>query len=154
MIDNLTESRMPTRALAMRGAEILVRPTAYPEPLVSPPMNTWELQNRVRAHENMAYVVAPNTGGLITDELPQHFTPGDSMIVDYNGVIIGRAPYPGETMVSAEINLDALRRRRQDPRRNFLTQLRTELFSELYQQPVYPPNRYKNEPIRDRRGKG
>lgn len=29
-----------TRALALQGAEILIRPTAFPEPLVSPPMST------------------------------------------------------------------------------------------------------------------
>lgn len=139
-----------TRALAMQGAEVLIRPTAFPEPLVSGPMNTWELQNRIRAHENMAYVVAPNTGELISDELPMHFTPGDSMIVDFNGVITGRAPYPGETLVAAEINLDALRRRRQDPRRNFLSQIRSELFYELYSKPIYPADRYLDDPIRTR----
>ena len=139
-----------TRALALQGAEILIRPTAFPEPLVSSPMNTWELQNRVRAHENMAYVLAPNTGGLITDELPQSFTPGDSMIVDYNGVIVGRAPYPGETIVTAEINLQGLRGRRQDPRRNFLTQIRSELFRDLYTDPIYPKNLFGNDALATR----
>lgn len=141
-----------TRAMALQGAEVLVRPTAFPEPLVSPPMNTWELQNRVRAHENMAYVLAPNTGGLITDELPMAFTPGDTMAVDYNGLIIGRAPYPGESIVCVEINLRGLRARRQDPRRNFLTQIRSELFQDLYKQPIYPQNLFLADPITDRKG--
>lgn len=139
-----------TRALALQGAEILVRPTAFPEPLVSAPNNIWELQNRLRAHENMAYVLAPNTGGLLTEELPGSFTPGDSMIVDYNGLVVARAPYPGETIVSAEINLQGLRGRRQDPRRNFLTQLRTELFDDMYRQPIYPANRYATQHLTKR----
>lgn len=139
-----------TRALALQGAELLIRPTAFPEPLVSAPNNIWELQNRLRAHENMAYVLAPNTGGQLTDELPGAFTPGDSMIVDYNGLVLARAPYPGETVVSAEINLEGLRGRRQDPRRNFLTQLRTELFDGLYRQPIYPANRYASVPLTQR----
>ncbi len=139
-----------TRALTFQGAEILLRPTAYPEPLVSPPMNTWELQNRVRAHENIAYVIAPNTGGLITDELPKDFTPGDSMIVDYKGVVIGRAPYPGETVVASEINLKALRARRQEPRRNFLAQVRSEMFDGLYDGEIYPANMFLQSPITDR----
>lgn len=139
-----------TRALALQGAEILIRPTAFPEPLVSEPNNIWELQNRVRAHENMAYVLAPNTGGLLTDELPGAFTPGDSMIVDYNGLVVARAPYPGETIVSAEINMQGLRGRRQDPRRNFLTQLRTEIFDGMYREPIYPANRYSSTPLTQR----
>ncbi len=140
-----------TRALTFQGAEILLRPTAYPEPLVSPPMNTWEIQNRVRAHENIAYVIAPNTGGLITDELPADFTPGDSMIVDYKGIIQGRAPYPGETVVASEINLKALRARRQEPRRNFLAQIRSEMFDGLYDDEIYPANMFLQSPIKNRK---
>lgn len=141
-----------TRAMALQGAEVLVRPTAFPEPLVSSPMNTWELQNRVRAHENMAYVLAPNTGGLITSELPTCFTPGDTMAVDYNGLIIGRAPYPGESIVCVEINLRGLRARRQDPRRNFLTQIRSELFQDMYKDPIYPQDLFLADALQDRKG--
>lgn len=104
----------------------------------------------MRAHENMAYVLAPNTGGLLTEELPQCFTPGDSMIVDYNGIIVGRAPYPGETVVTAEINLQGLRGRRQDPRRNFLTQIRSELFQDLYADPIYPKNLFDQATLTSR----
>lgn len=139
-----------TRAMALQGAEILVRPTAFPEPLVSSPTNIWELQNRLRAHENMCYVLAPNTGGHLTDELPFGFTPGDSMIVDYNGLIVGRAPYPGESVVTAEINLQGLRGRRMDPRRNFLAQIRSELFDGMYRDPVYPANRFQETPMQQR----
>ncbi len=139
-----------TRALTFQGAEILLRPPAYPEPLVSPPMYTWELQNRVRAHENIAYVIAPNTGGLITDELPAEFTPGDSMIVDYKGVVQGRAPYPGETVVASEINLKLLRSRRQEPRRNFLAQIRSEMFDTMYDSEIYPANMFLQSPLNQR----
>ena len=140
------------RALALQGAEILVRPTAFPVPLVFPPLDTWELQNRIRAHENMTYVLAPNTGGQLTEELPEYFTPGDTMVVDYNGMIVARAPYPGETVVCAEIHLEDLRRRRLDPRRNFLTQIRTEVFRDLYKEPIYPKNLFLKNPMKDRNG--
>ena len=143
-----------TRALGLQGAEVLLRPTAFPEPLVSPPMQTWELENRMRAYENLAYVLAPNTGGVITDETPTSICPGDSMIVDFNGVIVARAPYPGETIVSAVIHLEDLRRRRQDPRRNFLTQIRSEVFEELYQERIYPKNRFLEKPLLERRDLG
>jgi predicted amidohydrolase len=143
-----------TRSLALQGAEVLLHPTAFPEPLVSPPMETWEVENRMRAFENLAYIIAPNTGGVITEETPASICPGDSMIVDFNGVIVARAPYPGETIVSAVIHLEDLRRRRQDPRRNFLTQIRSEVFEDLYQEPIYPKNRFLKEPLLDRKDLG
>jgi predicted amidohydrolase len=139
-----------TRALALQGAEILIRPTAFPEPLISPPMQTWELENRTRAYENAAYVIAPNTGEVLTEEAAAFLFPGDSMVVDFNGVIVARAPYPGETIVSAVIHLEDLRRLRQDPRRNYLTQIRCEAFQELYQNPIYPKNKFLESPLLDK----
>jgi hypothetical protein len=73
------------------------------------------------------------------------------MAVDFNGAIVGRAPYPGETIVSAVIHLEDLRRRRQDPQRNFLTQIRCELFRELYQRNIYPPNKFLKDPLLERK---
>lgn len=143
-----------TRALSLQGAEILIRPTAFPAPLVSPPMDTWELENRMRAYENLAYVIAPTTGGVITEELPGSYFPGDSMIVDFEGVVVARAPYPGETIVSAVIHLEDLRRRRQHTTRNFLTQIRSELFQELYQKPIYPRNKFLKNPLLERKNLG
>src|SRR5690625_489168 len=102
------------RGLTLNGAEILIRPTAFPEPITYEPKNWWEIQNRARALENLAYVIAPNTGGMKRAEgeekhkqvLPQYFLPGDSMCVDFDGLVIGRTQYPGETLVSAVIDLD------------------------------------------------
>lgn len=134
------------RGLAMNGAEVLVRPTAFPEPLVYSPMDTWEIENRSAAYFNLAYVVAPNTGSAIGD-FPKYFCPGDSMVVDFNGMVIGRAPFPGETFFSAVINVDLLRARRSDASRNFPSQLKAEVFREIYKQPVYPKNLLLKRPI-------
>lgn len=134
------------RALVMNGAEILIRPTAFPEPLVYSPMDTWEIENRSAAYFNLAYVIAPNLGGSIGD-FPKNFCPGDSMIVDFNGVTIGRSPYPGETFFSAVINTELLRERRADPSRNFPSQLNAEIFREIYKDPIYPKNILLEKPI-------
>jgi len=134
------------RALAMNGAEILIRPTAFPEPLVSPPMDTWEMENRSAAYFNLTYVIAPNTGAIISD-FPKYFCPGDSMVVDFNGMIIGRAPYPGETFFSSVINVQLLRERRADASRNFPSQLKTEVFREVYKDSIYPKNLLLEKPI-------
>ena len=50
------------RAFALNGAEILYR-ASLPEPWVS--REIFEVQNRSRAIDNTAYMIAPNTGSLI-----------------------------------------------------------------------------------------
>jgi predicted amidohydrolase len=142
------------RALAMNGAEIIIRPSAIPEPLISPPMSIWEIENRVRAYENLVYVVAPNVGTMI-DQKPIIFTkfnePGDSMIVDFKGIILARLPYPGEGICATEINLGLLRKRRLESSRNYIPLLRNEIMREIYKDEIYPINLLcKGEPIPDR----
>ena len=51
------------RQLALAGAEVLIRVSAYMDPWgATPPMDWWTLVNRCRALENLAYVVAANQG--------------------------------------------------------------------------------------------
>jgi predicted amidohydrolase len=138
-----------SRALAINGAEIIIRPTSYHAPLISSPLNYWELQNRTRAWENLVYMIAPNTGIFIDTPFPQLWAPGHSMIVSYDGSILAEIPHPGEGVVSGVINLDILRKRRKDVNRNLLAQLRTEVFKLIYKDPVYPKNRCLKEPYRD-----
>jgi len=55
--------------------------------------------NRTRAIENMAYVVASNQGSSLRS-YPPFSWPGGSMIVDYDGRVLARAePGPGERIV-------------------------------------------------------
>ena len=129
-----------TRALALNGAEILLRPTAMPEPLVS--RGVWKAENQVRALENTAYVIAPTIGRIESDELPQTSWPGGAMITDYRGVVLSDANYPGEGYCHGIIHLEELRRQRMGDERNFLPLLRNELWEQLYSRPVYTANRY------------
>jgi len=136
------------RALAIQGAEIIIRGN-FVEPITSPPNNIWEIQNRHAAWANIAYIIAPNTGEMEEgSRRPRSFNSGDSMIVDFDGRILARTPYPGEAATSAPIYLDILRRRRVDPGRNFLTQLRTEVYREVYKENIYPKNLYANPETR------
>lgn len=125
------------RALALNGAEIISHPQ-MPDPFVSTGM--WQAQNRSRALENLTYILAPNRAELFSMERPKRQSPGHSHIVDFNGEVVARCEHGGETIVSTTIYLDALRRRRQDPSWNFLTQLRTEAFRSIYDEPIYPAN--------------
>jgi predicted amidohydrolase len=137
------------RALGVQGAEIIIHPT-MPEPMISPPMEIWQMMNRMRAWENVCYVIAPTKGGGIEGLRPTKLGPGHSMIVNYNGVVLASADYPGEAIISATINLEELRRRRTDPSRNFPTLLRTEVYRKIYEKTIYPPNQFLNRSIQDR----
>jgi len=101
------------RELAFRGAEILVRVSAYMDPWgTAEPMDWWTLVNRTRALENTAYVVASNQGAAMA-HYPPFSWPGGSMVVDYDGRILAQAdPGPGEKVVVGPINIPALREER------------------------------------------
>lgn len=138
------------RALALGGAEVLVRVSAYMDPWgATPPMDWWTLFNRARAVENLAYVVAANQGAGASNYPP--FTwPGGSMVVDFDGRILAQAdPGPGEKIVVAPIDLDALRAER--ARRSghqMLSHLRLHAYTHSLTHPrvpTYPPPKSTDE---------
>jgi predicted amidohydrolase len=127
------------RELALQGAEVLVRVSAYMDPWgATPPMDWWTVVNRCRALENVAYVVAANQGAR-ADHYPPFSWSGGSMVVDWDGRIVAQAdPGPGEKIVVAPIELSALRAERE--RRaghHMLGHLRTEAYTQG-RRPVYP----------------
>jgi predicted amidohydrolase len=102
------------RELAFRGAEVLIRVSAYMDPWgTAEPMNWWTLINRTRALENTAYVLAANQGAQMA-HYPPFSWPGGSMVVDFDGRILAQAdPGAGEKVVVAPIDIENLRRERQ-----------------------------------------
>jgi predicted amidohydrolase len=129
------------RALALGGAEVLIRVSAYMDPWgATPPMDWWTLFNRARAAENFAYVVAANQGASL-ENYPPFSWPGGSMIVDFDGRILAQAdPGPGEKIVVGPIDVAALRAERQRRRgHDFLSHLRAEAYTDLYARPIYRP---------------
>ncbi|MHC4751029.1 MAG: nitrilase-related carbon-nitrogen hydrolase, partial [Planctomycetota bacterium] len=79
------------RQLSLGGAELLVRISAYMDPWgTAQPLDWWTMVNRVRALENMAYVVAANQSASLQN-YPPFSWPGGSMIVDYDGRILAQA---------------------------------------------------------------
>ncbi|MBI2315764.1 MAG: hypothetical protein HYU75_01655 [Betaproteobacteria bacterium] len=133
-----------SRALGLQGCEVMIRSSGVAEPDGSPPQQLWEISNRAHAAFNTMYVVACAPGYLNVKGNPANAYPGHSMVVDFHGAIIQQSPYPGETVTAAQISLEAVRRRRTDPRQNWLTQLRTEGFRDMYSKPIYPINLYKD----------
>jgi predicted amidohydrolase len=128
------------RQLALGGAEVLVRVSAYMDPWgATPPMDWWTLINRCRALENLAYVVACNQGAQ-AKHYPPFTWPGGSMIVDYDGRILAQAdPGPGEKIVVGPIDLEALRADRERRQgHHMLAHLRMEAYP-AYQRAIYLP---------------
>jgi predicted amidohydrolase len=127
------------RQLALNGAEVLVRISAYMDPWgATPPLDWWTVVNRCRALENMAYVVAANQGASLA-HYPPFSWPGGSMVVDYDGRVLAQAdPGPGEKIVVGPVDLAALRAERERRRgHHLLAHLRTEAYA-AYRRPIYP----------------
>jgi formamidase len=130
------------RQLSLAGAELLIRLSAYMDPWgTTQPLDWWTIINRVRALENMAYVVAANQAASLQN-YPPFSWPGGSMIVDYDGRVLAQAePGTGEKIVVGPVDLAALRAERQRRRgHHMLAHLRTEAYPK-YEQPIYPAGR-------------
>ena len=128
------------RQLAMNGAEILVRVSAYMDPWgATEPMAWWTVINRARAIENIAYVVAANQGARLKF-YPPYSWPGGSQVVDFDGRLLAEAsPGPGERIVVAPVDISALRHERTARRgHHMLSHLRTEAYP-TYRNHQYPP---------------
>jgi predicted amidohydrolase len=136
------------RELALQGAEVLIRVSAYMDPWgATPPMDWWTVVNRCRALENMAFVVAANQGAS-AKHYPPFSWPGGSMVVDYDGRILAQADAgPGEKIVVAPIDLAALRAERE--RRaghHMLAHRRPEVYRRAAA-PGYPAGGAANGPL-------
>ena len=135
------------RALAMNGAEIIYR-CSYAEPWVG--RGAWEIQNRARALDNTCYVVAPNLGpcALFPGETaPFDISGGKSMVINYKGEILGSHAAGTNSYTSGIIDIGALRHFRQQAGiGGWLKEIKSEIYSLIYQTPVYPKNMLHDSP--------
>ena len=132
------------RALAVNGAEVIIRPT-LPEPTVS--WGTWEFTSRARAFDNVCYLVCPNNGpyyNTVDKETPYSLLGGESMIVDYRGNIVTKVNNDSVTGVPGCLDLRALREyRATSPQSAHMVQMRSNLWKQIYDKwPEYPKNLY------------
>lgn len=89
-----------SRVIALKGAEIIVRPTALLRSF-----EIWELTNRARAYDNHVYLVGVN---IIGPDAGGNNGFGNSMIVSPVAETLALAP-AGETIVYAKLDPDPLR---------------------------------------------
>ena len=87
------------RALALKGAEIVVMPSAF---TLETGRDHWEVLVRARAIENAYFLVAPGQWG---PHPPGRRTYGRSLVVDPWGIVLAQAP-DGTGLVLADLDLD------------------------------------------------
>jgi len=134
------------RALTFNGAEVVYRPSE------AVPMTnsggraggSWMVQNRGHAEFNNVYMLCPNTGPVYLSPSSRHpidIAGGQSHIVGYRGEVLAQSATTNNTIVSAIIDIEALRQfRAMNLNSNWLKDLRTEIFSEMYRDPIHPKN--------------
>ena len=135
------------RMFMFRGAEVLLHPTSDHG---AADKWAWESAKKVRASENMMYLVSTNATGQIGTFIPEGQTLGNSKIIDYHGRVLENVGGPGEsTVASATIDVEALRRERRIPGAgNRLLRQRIEMYRPLYNQTsFYPPNQFADAPM-------
>jgi predicted amidohydrolase len=143
------------RALAFNGAEVVYRPSEA-IPLTNsgyPGGGTWMLQNQAHAHFNSLYMVCPNVGPVFVHpgmKDPFDVGGGSSHIVDYMGNVVSYSSSGYNTAVAATIDIEALRQFRvMNLNSNWIKDLRTEIFRNMYEEPIHPKNLWlKHEPQR------
>ena len=134
------------RALAFNGAEVVYRPSeAMPMTGTSyPGGGGWLIQNQGHAQFSSLYMICPNVGPVYAHpgmSVPFDVGGGNSHIVDFYGNVISYSASGTNTMVAAIIDIEALRQFRvMNLNSNWLKDLRTELFKEMYSTPLHPKN--------------
>ncbi|MGH8961626.1 MAG: nitrilase-related carbon-nitrogen hydrolase [Jatrophihabitantaceae bacterium] len=119
-----------SRALALRGAEVIVHSTSE---VSSPDLTPKAIARRARAIENTAYVVSCNSGGLAGIGIPADSTNGGSEILDFAGRPLARAGAGESVVACAELDLSVLRRERSRPGMgNLLSRTKTALWAQEY----------------------
>lgn len=102
------------------------------------------VQNRGHAEFNSLYMLCPNIGPVYLSANSKHpvdISGGNSHIVGYRGEVLSHSAQGSNTVVSAIIDIEALRQyRAMNLNSNWLKDLRTELFQEMYANPIHPKN--------------
>jgi predicted amidohydrolase len=148
------------RSLAFNGAEIVVNPMGFP--LAAPasgysvpdpesyPIDLRIMVRRVRAYENLVYILATNNGPS-GNRPPGKVLPSE--IIDYRGRALATGPDVGdERFVTADIDIEALRKARTTPEHmNGLTQVQVEIHRRGYNTAKFAHmNAFAKAPIKAR----
>lgn len=135
------------RCLALKGAEILYNPNAAGVE----PDDGGRFVRQSRAYENHCYLISPNIGPFVIDGEDQE-TGGRAPceIINYQGQIMAREEQSTELMVTAELDIESLRRFRSEApgKGNFLAQLQPQIHIPVYNSAdLFPSNAWRDTPM-------
>jgi predicted amidohydrolase len=97
------------RALVLNGAEIILHSTSEPHGILIDGKFFRDLERRVRAFENMVVLASANIGEMTDCNMPRGRNRGHSEILDHRGTTLTVAEAPGEVIVTANVDMRALR---------------------------------------------
>jgi N-carbamoylputrescine amidase len=103
------------RAMALQGAELLLYPTAIGSEPQDPTLDSrdhWTRTMQGHAAANMLPLVASNRYGIEVGEQKTITFYGSSFIADHTGAIVAVAERSGDAVLTADFDLDAVRRYR------------------------------------------
>ena len=136
-----------SRALAFRGAEVILHPTSD---YGADDNWSWQSAKKVRASENMLYLISSNSAGMPDALRGIYDIAGGSKIFDWEGRVLSQGPSPGESLrCSALIDVEALRKvRNKSSGFNRLAQARPEAYKKIYDNShFYPVNSFSKKPM-------
>ncbi|MCL2737106.1 MAG: hypothetical protein FWD75_10875 [Propionibacteriaceae bacterium] len=125
------------RQIAVNGAEVLIRCSAYMHPFTaSGPMDWWTAVSRVRSIENLCYGIHVNQGATMNEIPPYSF--GGTLACDYEGRVLAQVTEAGDRLLYTHFDMDALRAWRTNSKAHLnLGHLRTEAYTYL-DKPIFP----------------
>jgi predicted amidohydrolase len=135
------------RALALRGAEVLLHPLGSPRSAADADTAFGHIP-AVRAFENVAFVVSANFGPLDATAVDGPNGRWPSQVCDFEGRCLARAATDDECGVTATLDLAALRAQRRKPIRNFLAHLQSGLHAPDYAAAdLWPLSHWEDRPL-------
>ena len=141
-----------TRGMVLKGAEVILSPTAsatYPaDHNFEVPVNT-TMTRRVRAYENVAYVLLSDLGPVGADARPPFRRRQPSQVIDFKGNKLAGTQSGGVEYAVASIDIDALRRERTSlGGSNLLSHLQMPLHRDMYDATNFAPvNTHLDAPL-------
>jgi predicted amidohydrolase len=85
-----------------------------------------------RAWENNCYLLMANSGPNLDSDLPPNVCHGESQVIDFTGRVLNKALGTEECLITASIDIEALRRRRAGSRFAFLSELCPQAHAPVY----------------------
>lgn len=137
------------RAMAKRGAEVILHPTSEPH---GSHRAGWDAARRMRAFENVAYVLSAGHGGeyfLPNRAVPSARGRGYSKIINFDGSVQAEADTAGQVPLSGVIDLRALRQARADLQANIALWDDAVVYGQEYAQTPrgLPNNLWPDDPL-------